>query len=448
MIQATKSIALLLVGLQLVCSATTQRALAQDTKPDTNPDAKTQALKAKLHRTLDFYFDRKLDTGQSGPWAIMHGIIAYGVDTTLHRDSQSGPEVNAIGWLCFNRNSSGQRLLYTDGSGRIGAHNGPGLQGHGGQFLAILAQSRLKVDYPMRAGGKKFTIKDLIEHEKRTCQSGTELTFKLIGLTHYLKSDEEWKNEFGEKWTIQRLIKEELAQSVRSSACGGTHRMMGFSYAVRKRRVRGEKMVGQWRRAEKFVNDYHKYTFGLQNDDGSFSTNWFNGRGDSGGLDRRLETTGHILEWMIYSLPEKQLTDPRIVKAVNYLTGVLHDNPRRHWEVGPLGHAVHGLVLYDQRVFKSWRPKSKKQSSIASSVKTAARDSRTLTGATDSVSELPENDNQAADEKAGPEQFVLPTDPAGELDLDQVDTPVDQATDEDDPIEAAQDTDVSGPALR
>ncbi len=65
-----------------------------------------------------------------------------------------------------------------------------GLQGHDGQFLSILAQSRVKPDFSMKVGGRDFTVADLIEYEKRSCQSGKELTFKLIALSHYLKSDE------------------------------------------------------------------------------------------------------------------------------------------------------------------------------------------------------------------------------------------------------------------
>ena len=51
--------------------------------------------------------------------------------------------------------------------------------------------------------------------------------------------------------------------------------MTGFSYAVRKREQRGEPIEGQWLRAKKFVDDFHEYTFKLQNPDGSFSTEWF-----------------------------------------------------------------------------------------------------------------------------------------------------------------------------
>jgi len=49
----------------------------------------------------------------------------------------------------------------------------------------------------------------------------------------------------GEPWSIQRLVQEELKQPIRGAACGGTHRLMGFSYAVNKRVKRGKPVVGR-----------------------------------------------------------------------------------------------------------------------------------------------------------------------------------------------------------
>jgi hypothetical protein len=127
---------------------------------------------------------------------------------------------------------------------------------------------------------------------------------------------------------------------------------MGFAYAVRNRKKQNRPIEGQWLRAEKYLDDYHKYTFALQNPDGSFSTEWFRRREAKDDINRRIQTTGHILEWIVYSLPEKQLDDPRTLKAVNYLTGILLAEPKREWEIGPLGHAIHALAIYDHRRFK------------------------------------------------------------------------------------------------
>ena len=327
-------------------------------------------LREKLRDVLAHYYQQPENVASRSPWGAMHAMIAYGVDTELIAQNR---KVNAIGYLCFNGNCNGQTLFWVQNN-RLQTKIGPGVQGHAGQFLAMLAQSRVQADYPMRVDNIDFKVADLITHEKHTCQPRTELTFKLIALVHYLKSDDKWKSAGGEDWDIPRLIKEELSQPIIGAACGGTHRLTGFSYAVRKRQQRKEPMVGQWERARKFIEDYHDYTFKLQNPDGSFSTNWFESRGDEGPPSRRLETTGHITEWLAYSLSEEELQDPRMVKSVDYLTNLLLDGRNEKWSIGPLGHGLHALAIYDERLFGG-KPGSRSEQ-LARQVKPLLRRSR------------------------------------------------------------------------
>lgn len=312
-----------------------------------------RALSTRVRRVLNTYYKRQLNSRDHNPWEMMHAIIAYGVHTKIHRGGPKAPTVNAVSYLCWNGQCHGLELLYLD-KNRVNARKGPYVQGHYAQLLAILAQSRVPKNYPLRVGDRKFTIADLIETEKLTCDEGMELTFKLIAFAHYCDSDMTWKNDKGEEWDIPRLIKEELKAPILSNAaCGGTHRLTALAYAVRNRAKQGHEIDGAWLRAQKYLNDYHRYNFSLQNSDGSFSTEWFRRREARDDLDRRLQTSGHILEWFVYSLPEEQLTDPRVVKAVKYVSGVLAAQPSREWEIGPLGHAIHALAIYDQRVFKA-----------------------------------------------------------------------------------------------
>ena len=331
------------------------KSTESETADDAEPDAITEAsltadqleLRDKVRQCLAHYYFRPENVAIRSPWGSMHWMLAYGVDSQLI----AGPKrVNAIGYLNYNGVCNGQRLFYTSG-GKIQAQVGVGVQGHAGQYLAMLAQSRVKADYPMLVDGQKFTVADLIEHEKLTCRPASELTFKLIALSHYLKSDDKWTSNDGQQWDIPRLIKEELAQPINGAACGGTHRMTGFSYAVRKREQRGEPIVGQWKRAKKFVEDFHEYTFKLQNADGSFSTAWFVMRAEDGDIGKRLQTTGHITEWLAFSLSKEQLAEPRMVKSVDYLTTIMLENRNEKWSIGPLGHAIHALAIYDERVF-------------------------------------------------------------------------------------------------
>src|SRR5262249_28755080 len=136
------------------------------------------------------------------------------------------------------------------------------------------------------------------------------------------------------------------------AACGGTHRLEGISNAVKERARQGKPIDGEWARAAKYISDYQRYTLSLQNPDGSFSTEWFKYAADrSRDIDRKVQTTGHMLEFLVWSLSDDELRDPRVVKAADFLAGLLLANPDRAWSIGPEGHALHALVIYHQRMF-------------------------------------------------------------------------------------------------
>lgn len=331
------------------------------TKPKAPPAPLTRSLRnlrSSLRSVLSFYYRKPLNTVEHNPWELMHGMLAYELHSRVRDGGPQGPYMTAVGHLCFNRTSKRQRMMVLDADGAIDVQIGVGLQGHKGQLLAMLAQCNVSPDYPIRVEDEEFTIHDLIEAEKRSCQSQTELTFKLIGLGHYLDSDATWLNYLGETWDIPRLIKEEREQPIRGAACGGTHRLAGLSLAFRRREARGEPVDGEYAEAEKFVRKYQNYAFRLQNDDGSLSTEWFRGPGDEEDIDRRLRTSGHLVEWLVYSLEDQELRSYKTIRAVNYLTQLLAKNADHEWHLGSIGHAIHALVLYDKRVF---RPHDKKQ---------------------------------------------------------------------------------------
>jgi hypothetical protein len=218
----------------------------------------------------------------------------------------------------------------------------------------MLAQCKVSPEYPIHIGKSEFTIRDLIEAEKKTCYPKSELTFKLLALQHYIDLNDTWVNDQGVDWDFPRLIREELAQPIRGAACGGTHRLSALSLTVKARIRRGEPLDGEYLRASEFVKKYQMFAFRLQNRDGSLSTSWFRGSGDEDDTDRRIKTTGHILEWLCYSLSDEELRDQRTIRAVSYLANLMYSNYDNDWEVGPRCHATHALLLYDERVFMSF----------------------------------------------------------------------------------------------
>lgn len=309
-----------------------------------------EALSGKIHDVLAIYSEKHLNTTQQSPWEIMHRIVAFGIPTEIRRDAPDGERVNAIGWLLWGGRGNGQPLLVLT-AGKPTGRIGPGVQGHPGQFLGMLAQSEVSSESPFKLEGRSFTVADLIEQEKLDCKTSEELTFKLIAFSYYLKSDETWLSQDKQKWSISRLVQEEIRQPIRTGACGGTHRLFGISSAYMFRMKQGKPIDGEFQRAQTFIRDYQRYTLGtLQNPDGSFSTDWFNKPANAADPARKLQTTGHMLEWLVWSLPDDQLRDPRVIKSVDFIATTLADQPSRDWAVGPLGHALHALAIYDKRI--------------------------------------------------------------------------------------------------
>jgi hypothetical protein len=306
-----------------------------------------QARLDRVLQTLDYYLDNPETTAARSPWAVMHALLAFGSDYEMI--GPNNKRVNAVGWMCHNGLCKTQRIFTPRGNGFV-PNVGGGVQGHQGQFLAILAQCQVPPDYPIQIGDQKFTVEDLVLYEMATCREKSELTFKLIGLSYYLDSDKQWRSNDGRVWSIQKLIQEEMAQPVVGSACGGTHRLMGYSFAIKQRVLQGQPLQGQYLRAAKFINEFIEYTWQLQNPDGSFSTNWFESRGNEPNVERKVQTTGHMLEWLLFTVSDEDVRSRRVEKAIEFLMSNIYDNRQLKWPIGPRGHATRALSLYHKRL--------------------------------------------------------------------------------------------------
>ncbi len=313
------------------------------------------ALQRPIEQSLQIHAGQRLNTAQDSCWSMMHAFLGGGEGTEILVGGPRGQRTNAIQWVAQNQSCGGRRLFYLDGD-RLRGREGPGYQGHPAQFLAMLAQCNVDPELRIRVNEREFDVYDLIREEQLTCDLRTELTFKLIGMVHYLDTEATWTNERGDAWSVPRILGVEMSQPVNGAACGGTHRLMGISYALAKRRQEQAAMDGTWQRAAKYESDYHRYTMTLQNSDGTFSSEWFRRKAHRADVDRQIQTTGHMLEWLVFSLPKESLYDPRIARSVSFLAQTLIQQRHRDWEVGPKGHAMRALRLYHERVFQSTPP--------------------------------------------------------------------------------------------
>ena len=192
----------------------------QGTGPQPPQTRRFERLRVQVARTLELYQRRPLNTAQHTPWEVMHGFIAFGIPSQVRVGGPSGSAVNSIGWMNMGGRCRGQVMLAAVGD-RLVAMKGVGVQGHSAQYLAILAQCRVAPNSPISVQSKSFTVADLIEEEKLSCKSNTELTFALIALAHYLPTDATWKSRDGKDWSLERLVAEEIEQPIRGAPCGG-----------------------------------------------------------------------------------------------------------------------------------------------------------------------------------------------------------------------------------
>ena len=304
-------------------------------------------LRTEINQLLRYYMQHPETIARRSPWAVMHAILPYGVEAEL---SAGNRRVNAIGWMSYNGLCKTQRIFQPTKSG-FRTNLGPGVQGHEGQYLAVLAQSKVAPTYPLKVGTRTYTVNDLVRFEMATCREKSELTFKLIGLSYYLEQDQRWRDNQGGSWSLEKLVAEELDQPIVGAACGGTHRLMGLTFSLLQRKQAGLPIDGHWSRSEQFLNEFVAYAFSLQNPDGSFSTDWFEARANDPDVERKVQTTGHILEWLVYTLPDDQLQAPQVQKAIRFLLNTIGAEPGRDWPIGPRGHSLRALALYNQRVF-------------------------------------------------------------------------------------------------
>lgn len=327
------------------------------TAPPPPENARFASLRRGISRTLATYLRRQLNTRDHTSWEIMHAFLAFGLPARVHLAGPAGEPVSSIGWLNMGGRCRGQSLLEVH-DGALMAIRGYGVQGHSSQYLAMLAQCRVSPRSPIVIDSHEFTVKDLIESEKLACQPKTELTFALIAMAHYLPTDATWTARDSGVWTLERLVEEELGQPVNGAPCGGTHRLFGLSYACQRRRQAVGKLGGAYVRADELVRNHQVLTLTrLQNRDGSLSTEWFKRPADrEDDIERKVQTTGHMLEWIVASIDQESLYHERVTRCVEFLTRTLASDPGHDWKIGPMSHALHALSIYQERMWGTVMP--------------------------------------------------------------------------------------------
>jgi hypothetical protein len=309
-------------------------------------------LKGRIDAALDHVRSRDLLTTHSF-WTIFHGILGLGPDATL-LDPATNERVRAIDHICKGAQVRGLEFIPRADGVDVLTMAGSGIgQGHQDQFIAEMAQWGMPPHWKFAVGGKEYTFGDFLQHSKaRASVTGKqELSWAVLIIGQYFGTDHRWTNAAGEELTLEDVVRYELRQPVETAACGGTHRLFGLTWVYHLHLARGGTKTGVWQEVADHIDHYKKVARKLRNADGSFSTDYLSKPGDAPDVQRRINTTGHILEWLALAMTDEELREPWVQEAANALVLMILQNRSNAIDGGSLYHATHGLYIYRTRVF-------------------------------------------------------------------------------------------------
>jgi hypothetical protein len=227
-------------------------------------------------------------------------------------------------------------------------------QGHQDQFVAEMVQWGVKPERKFKVAGNDYTFMDFIRHTKAraSAKANQELEWAILIIGQHFGTDITWKNAAGETVHFEDLVRKELGKSLDNAACGGTHRLFGLSWVYHLHLQKGGQTTGVWQEVADKLDEHKRLARKLQNrSSGLFSTNFFKEAGDAPDTQLRMNTSGHIFEWLALALTDKELKEPWVTDAANALATMFLDIQGAPMEGGTLYHAVHGLLIYYSRLY-------------------------------------------------------------------------------------------------
>jgi hypothetical protein len=321
-------------------------------KDETKPlEPVPDGLKARIEAAVKNVKSRDLSTTNAF-WTVFHAILGLGPDIELV-DPKTKERTNALDFICNGGSVRGLVFKPVPGGVDVVSTMDTLGQGHQDQFIAEMAQWGMPANRKMMVGTNEFTFMDFVNHSRARARvtKSQELSWTIIVVAQYLGTDIEWTNPFHEKLHYQDIVRYELNAPIENAACGGTHRLFGLTWAYHLHLQKGGKTEGVWQGVPEKNKKYRDLAKKFQNADGSFSTSFFRERANDPNMDRRMNTTGHILEWLALSLSDGELREAWVQDAVSALCQQILSQQRAPIDSGSLYHAVHGLLIYYARVF-------------------------------------------------------------------------------------------------
>jgi hypothetical protein len=331
--------------------------------PDQLLQSIQSALKLNPTRTT-------ITTVNNTPGDVLLAALPYGADAKIWQPDPNSPPRNSrsktpqqgnyiysIGTLCWNYVCNGKTLLRGDGK-NIYAKVGAGYQLRPGSFLALLAMSNIMPNYELKVSGGIYTIGNLIASEKRSVSRGSNMSMILLGLSFYGTPTDSWKNDLGETWTIERMVIEELNRPIDQGTSDVTDWLLGLTAAVNLYEEENEPLPSPVALAKKQIGVYQEWVLSVQNEDYLWHPKFFLYRGVGADNFETLYSSGHILRWLVLSLPDDRLQDLRVkrsitnlITAINRVPATQNANTLTDRQLESLAVALQTISIYEQRVY-------------------------------------------------------------------------------------------------
>lgn len=292
---------------------------------------------------------RMLSTDKHTPWQIMHALLGLRDEfQILH----NGEPISGLDWVAAGQVFDNEHWFeQTTYGGRAHPYSRPyAFEGHANQFVAILSMCGVGLDQNFGTANQPVTMKGMIRNAQMTINTSDEPTWTLWALSRYLPSDASWTNRYGESWSIEKLVQIQTAKPMRGAACGGTHGLFALAHARNVYLRQGKPLRGVWLQAEYKIRQYINTARMQQNSNGSLSSNFFRGREYDPDFNKRMSSAGHVLEFLMIALPQKELSQRWVRRAIEATARDLLDNRKAYVKCSPLYHSVNALNIYLDRV--------------------------------------------------------------------------------------------------
>jgi hypothetical protein len=329
---------------------------------------KMASLRRSIQSVLVANTKRGVNTRDNTPNDILMMALPYGADAKVwlpnpnfdprskNPNNHSGSFIYSMGALCWNMPCNGKTLLRTDGT-KIIVKMGHGYQQRPASFAALMAMSRV-TDYEIKMGGNSYSMAHIIASERLSISKGMNLSMALVAFSFYGESKDQWANELGEAWNIEKMVTGELNRNIDQGTSDVTDWLLGLTAAVKLYESESKPIRGPLAIAKKQLTTYHEFVLSIQNDRYLWHPKFFLYKGFHPDAFETMYSSGHILRWLVYSLPDKDLKDPRVLRAVNSLAMTVNRVKTETMakdlnakQIEGLAVSLHALSLYYQRAF-------------------------------------------------------------------------------------------------